>query len=287
MDKHAMKRSGNMDGKRVFSFADRKNLIDLSAHFSGYMSEHHPEIRQLRDIQTDHIQGFLDAKAETVSQATLQQYESRFRKLELQINDTYKSAKVDFHSIVTPCSKVNGGGKIRNQMLAPAHFDQLVSTTSNPSLRAGLILSREFGLRAAEIAKLKTSDITMPSDGKAGEIRIVDSKGKRSRILPIQPSQAATVEKALANASGGRVVDCQTGSLQKAFRRELERSGLAESYPNGSYHMTRKLFATERYQALRSSGCSVKQALDRVSRDLGHGANREQLMKEYICCSLN
>jgi integrase len=207
--------------------------------------------------------------------------------LELQINDTYKSAKVDFHSIVTPCSKVNGGGKIRNQMLAPAHFDQLVSTTSNPSLRAGLILSREFGLRAAEIAKLKTSDITMPSDGKAGEIRIVDSKGKRSRILPIQPSQAATVEKALANASGGRVVDCQTGSLQKAFRRELERSGLAESYPNGSYHMTRKLFATERYQALRSSGCSVKQALDRVSRDLGHGANREQLMKEYICCSLN
>lgn len=282
-----MKRSGNMDGKRVFSFADRKNLIDLSAHFSGYMAEHHPEIRQLRDIQTDHIQGFLNSKAETVSQATLQQYESRFRKLELQINDTYKSAHVDFHSIVTPCSKVNGGGKIRNQMLAPSHFDQLVSTTSNPSLRTGLILSREFGLRAAEISKLKTSDITMPSDGKAGEIRIVDSKGKRSRILPIQPSQAATVEKALANASGGRVVDCQTGSLQKAFRRELERSGLAEIYPNGSYHMTRKLFATERYQALRSSGCSVKQALDRVSRDLGHGANREQLMKEYICCSLN
>ena len=287
MDKHALKRSGGMDGKRVFSFADRKNLIDLSAHFSGYMAEHHPEIRQLRDIQTDHIQGFLNSKAETVSQATLQQYESRFRKLELQINDTYKSAHVDFHSIVTPCSKVNGGGKIRNQMLAPSHFDQLVSTTSNPSLRTGLLLSREFGLRAAEISKLKTSDITMPSDGKAGEIRIVDSKGKRSRILPIQPSQAATVEKALANASGGRVVDCQTGSLQKAFRRELERSGLAEIYPNGSYHMTRKLFATERYQALRSSGCSVKQALDRVSRDLGHGANREQLMKEYICCSLN
>ena len=88
MDKHSLKRSGGMDGKRVFSFADRKNLIDLSAHFAGYMSEHHPEVRQLRDIQTDHIQGFLDAKAETVSQATLQQYESRFRKLELQINDT-------------------------------------------------------------------------------------------------------------------------------------------------------------------------------------------------------
>lgn len=286
MDKHAMKRSGNMDGKRVFSFADRKNLIDLSAHFSGYMAEHHPEVRQLRDIQTDHIQGFLNSKADIVSQATLQQYESRFRKLELQINDTYKSAHVDFHSIVTPCSKVNGGGKIRNQMLAPSHFEQLVSTTSNPSLRTGLILSREFGLRAAEISKLKISDITMPSDGRAGKIRIVDSKGKRSRVLPIQPSQAATVEKALANASGGRVVDCQTGSLQKAFRGELERSGLAESYPNGSYHMTRKLFATEKYQALRSSGCSVKQALDRVSRDLGHGANREQLMKEYICCSI-
>ena len=78
-----MKKSGQMDGKRVFSFADRKNLIDLSAHFAGYMSEHHSEVRQLRDIQTDHIQGFLDAKAETVSQATLQQYESRFRKLEL------------------------------------------------------------------------------------------------------------------------------------------------------------------------------------------------------------
>ena len=281
-----MKRSGNMDGKRVFSFADRKNLIDLSAHFSGYMAEHHPEIRQLRDIQTDHIQGFLNSKAETVSQATLQQYESRFRKLELQINDTYKSAHVDFHSIVTPCSQVNGGGKIRNQMLAPAHYDQLVNTTSNSSLRAGLILSREFGLRAAEISKLKISDVRLPEGNQPGEISIVDSKGKRTRVLAIAPSQRASVEKALANASGGRVVDCQTGSLQKAFRRELERSGLAETYPNGSYHMTRKLFATEKYQELRCSGCSVKQALDRVSRDLGHGANREQLMKEYICCSI-
>ena len=287
MDKHAIKRNGEMDGKRVFSFADRKNLIDLSANFAGYMAENHPEVRQLRDIQTDHVQGFLNEKAETVSQATLKQYESRFRKLELQINDTYKSAKVDFHSVVTPCSEVNGGGKIRNQMLTPAHFDQLVSTTNNQNLRAGLILSREFGLRAAEITKLKTSDIRMPEGNQAGEIRIVDSKGKRSRVLPIRPDQKTSVEKALASSSGDRVVDCQTGSLQKAFRRELERSGLSENYPNGSYHMTRKLYATESYQKYRTEGCSVKQAVDRVSRDLGHGANREQLMKEYICCSLN
>ena len=96
MDKHALKRAGDMDGTRVFSYADRSGLVDLASSFSNYMKENHADIKEIRAITTDHVQGFLNSKCATTSQKTLDQYASKFRKLEKLVNDTYKSCHVIF-----------------------------------------------------------------------------------------------------------------------------------------------------------------------------------------------
>lgn len=280
MDKHAIKHSGEMDGTRIFSYSDRSGLVDLASAFANHMKEHHNDIKEVRAITTAHVQEFLNSKCATASQQTLDQYESKFRKLEKLVNDTYKSCTVDFHSVTVPPSTKNGGGKIRTQMLAQKDFQTLLSRTTNENLARGLLLSYSCGLRASEVCKLKGSDINLQTN----TIRIVDSKGKRSRDVQIPQNYQQEV-RALAGIAG-RVCPVQHESLQKAFRRELQRAGLAEQYPNGAFHLCRKAYATNLYQECRGSGMTVQESLSAVSTSLGHGEKRNALMREYICAPI-
>ena len=245
MDKHAIKRAGEMNGTRIFSYADRSNLVDLAAGFSEYMKQEYPNIREIRQISPDHVQGFLASKSSTVTQATLDQYSSRFNKLERLVNDSYKSCNVDFHSVVVPASS-KCSGKVRTQMLAASDYNTLLSSTTNTNLRNALVLSYCCGLRASECSKLKASDWNAAS----GTLRIVDSKGKHTREILV-PRQHFTAVAGVMGSSTGRICDCQTESLQKAFRRQLTACGLADNYKAGAFHMTRKAYATNLYRELR------------------------------------
>ena len=280
MDKHSVKLSGQMDGTRIFSYADRSNLVDLASGFAEYMKQAHPQIKEVRNITTAHVQGFLATKSSTATQATLDQYGSRFAKLERLVNDSYKSCNVDFHSVVVPASsKCNG--KVRTQMLAPSDYQTLLSNTTNTNLHNALVLSYCCGLRASECSKIKASDWHAAS----GTLKIVDSKGKRSREIKV-PQQHLPAVNAVMSSSQGRICDCQTESLQKAFRRQLVTCGLADTYKVGAFHMTRKTYATQLFKDCRNQGMSVQSSLSAVSRSLGHGANRNDLMKQYICCPI-
>lgn len=55
---------------------------------------------------------------------------------------------------------------------------------------------------------------------------------------------------------------------------------------NGAFHTLRKNYATNKYLEYRQKGLSIKEALKRVSINLGHGANRNKLMQQYICCAI-
>ena len=280
MDKHSIKLAGQMDGTRIFSYADRSNLVDLASGFSEYMKREHPNIKEIRQIKPDHIQSFLAVKSTTSSQATLTQYGSRFAKLERLVNDSYKSCNVDFHSVVVPPSS-KCSGKVRGQMLAASDYQTLLGSTTNSNLHNALVLSYCCGLRAAECSKIKASDWCAAS----GTLTIVDSKGKRSREVKV-PQQHIPAVNAVMSSSAGRICDCQTESLQKSFRRQLAACGLADTYKSGAFHMARRAYATNLYKECRNQGMSVQGSLSTVSRSLGHGANRNDLMKQYICCPI-
>ena len=281
MDKHSVKHSGVMDGTRIFSYSDRANLVDLAAGFAEYMKQAYPQVKQVKNVTADHVQAFLTAKCDTASQATLDQYACRFSKLERLVNDTYQSCRVDFHSIAVPPSSKNGGGKIRTQMMATSDYTTLLNSTTNTNLSNALTLSFCCGLRAAECSKLRSTDYNAADN----TIRIVDSKGRRSRIVKV-PQQHTSAVRAIMTSTEGRICSCQTESLQKAMRRQLATCGLAERYPNGAMHLCRKAYATNMYQELRNKGVGIQGSLSAVSKALGHGANRNELMKQYICCPI-
>ena len=139
MDKHSLKSQGK-DNSRIFSFSDRKNLLDLSSSFSNWLKINYQEIKQLYEIDSSHIQEFLSSKTSNCSQKTLEQYQSRFRKLEVLANSTYH-INVNYHNVVIPLSSRNGGGgKIRNAMLSTDNYNKLLKST-NATFRKALTLS--------------------------------------------------------------------------------------------------------------------------------------------------
>ena len=277
LDKHSDKANGIRNTNKIYSYSARSNLIDLSANFANFMKESYPEIHNANEIGTEHIQAFLNSKTGNCSQSTLNQYNSQFRKLEKCVNTKYH-CDVNYGGAVVPASCKNGGGKIRNVMLSQNNFKTLIKNTSNQNLKKALMLSYHFGLRAAECAKLKYEDI------KKDGISVIDSKGKRSRFIPSETEKQKQILEQFKEKEHGRICPVQHQSLEQAFRRELKKNGIV--IQNGAFHTCRKAYATEKYKEYRENGLSVKEAMSKVSVNLGHGANRFELMKEYICTAL-
>lgn len=276
INKHSLKQTGK-NGNEVFSYAQRKNLIDLSSNFSNWMKENHSEIKFVKDITQDHVQEFLNSKKDVVSQQTLEQYQSQFNKLQNLVNSTYNT-NVNYHTTKIFSTK-NGGGKLRTDMCTQEQYNKLMQTTNN-NLKNALQMSKNFGCRASEIAKF---DCT--KDVKADGIQIVDSKGKRSRFIKAETQEQKQFLEELKTKQG-RLCPVQTSSLQQAFNRECKKNNIKINNGNGAFHSLRKLFATQEYERNRQEGLDIQESLDKVSNRLGHGENRNKLMQAYICCNI-
>lgn len=278
MDKHSIKADGKMNGTRIFSYADRKNLIDTASNFSNFMKNMHPEVKQVKDIKSEHIQSFLNSKSATCSTATLKQYESKFNKLEKVVNNTY-NCNANYRGFSTP----NGANatKIRNSAMSKADFKRLESSfsNSNSSAKVAIQLTARAGLRVSECVKLQGRDINL----QKGTIHVADGKGGRDRDIQMRPEdkQFWTDLKAQYN-DYERLCPVKEDSINKAISREMEKLELKDKYEDTSIHAIRKMYAQEQFDRYRDEGMEIREALGAVSVDLGHGANRIELMKEYV-----
>lgn len=277
MNKHSLKKEGAKKGSEIFSYAQRKNLIDLSSNFSNWMKINHGEIKYVRDIKQEHVQEFLNSKRELCSQATLDNYKAQFCKLECIVNRTYH-VNVNYHTSIIYSNK-NNGGKIRSNMCTQKQYEKLLQTT-NENLKIGLKMSKVFGLRASEITKFNCS-----KDIKLDGIQIVDSKGKRSRFIECETQEQKQLLQELQQKQG-RLCPIHTQSLEQAFNRECKKQGVIINSGNGAFHSLRKLFATQEYKRNREEGLEIQESLNKVSKRLGHNENRNKLMKTYICCAI-
>lgn len=290
-DKHSMKRNsaenGNK-GSRTVSFSDRKNLIDTSANFANWMKENHSDIKELKDVTSNHVQEFINEKAQTCTSQTVQQYQSRFSKLEKLVNNTYTNANVNYSNTVTPTA-TNNTEKMRCKTMSDSDYNKLNNYMSNncrsDNGAKAIQLSYHAGLRVSECAKLQQRDIKINENGTA-TVHVADSKGCRSRDVHIvnkDSVQALTqIRDSVANPYD-RVVPIQSESINRAINRAMDRCNMQEYKAHKtSVHSLRKSFAQREYDRYKDEGLEPKQAWDRVSEELGHGKNRDDLYKAYI-----
>ena len=290
-DKHSMKSNKAEDGNnssRTLSYADRKNLIDVSSNFANWMKENHNEVKELKDINSNHVQEFLNQKAQTCTSSTISQYQSKFAKLEKVVNDTYTKANVSYTNTVTPTSS-NNTEKLRSKSMADSDYNKLNNYATNncrsDNCAKAIQLGYHAGLRVSEISKLQQRDIKINNNGTA-TVHVADSKGCRSRDVHIVNKDSVQVLTNLRNSvenANDRIVPIQSESINRAINRAMDRCNMQEYKAHKtSVHSMRKSFAQREYDRYKDEGLEPKQAWDRVSEELGHGKNRDDLYKAYI-----
>ena len=278
MDKHSMKADGVINDGKIFSYADRKNLIDVASNFSNFMKVNYPDIRQVKEVRADHIQSFLNQKSNECSNATLKQYQAKFNKLEKVVNKTY-NINAKYKGYTLPLAKENT--KIRDSSMSKDDFMKLEKSfsTSKSSAKIAIQLTAMVGLRVSECTKLQGRDI----DLEKGVIHVEGGKGGRNRDVPIRAEDRQYFSGIKSNIGDrDRVCPVQSDSINKSIDRAMKKEGIRNKYSDTSIHCIRKMYAQNEFNRCRAKGMEIKQALQEVSVLLGHGEDRMELMRQYV-----
>lgn len=279
MDKHSLKKTVGLGTSKIFSYADRKNCLDVASNFANFMKEHYSFVKKVKDVKAEHIQAFLNSKAKDCSKKTLEQYASKFSKLAKCVNNTYNT-NVSYSGFTIPISKENTK-KIRDIAMSEEDFRKLENyfKDKKTSAKIAIQLAKKLGLRASECAKAQSRDI----DLKNKTFYVADSKGKRSRYVKINNEDIEYFKSLKAEYSDfERLCAVQVDSINKSLRRALEALNLASKYTDTSIHAIRKLYAQTEFDTLREEGHTIKNSWAEVSEQLGHGRDRVNLMKAYV-----
>lgn len=281
-DKHSDKRNGTNQTK-IYSYSDRRDLIDVSANFCNWIKDNNLGIKNITDIKAEHVQQFLDEKAQTCTNSTIKTYTSRFHKLDriFEQNISAYERKLEGELIKPSASNET---KLRSlAMDRNSDFKKLLETAYQPrraeTTRVAIEVSSRAGLRVSEVAKLKGTDY----DANRGVLRVVDSKGKLTREVEIKDADKAYFEGLKAQYGNSRVCPIRGKSINQNINRCMRAAGLGEFIEHKTnVHAIRKMVAQERYDELKELGYSNKDAWEEVSDYLGHGEDRWDLYKAYI-----
>jgi integrase len=290
-DKHSAK-GGQHSGTeetmgRVWSYAERKSLIDISSQLAVYCKDTFG-IKQIKDITANNIQDFLKNKASECNHNTLENYVSRLNKMEVLINKTFSSANVDWRgNIVAPTSEISMSGKTRNIWMDKVHFEQILDYGKDSKSLApiGVELAGMFGLRVSECEKLQLRDINF----NKMIVHIHQSKGGKSRDIPMTHEQTERLKDIINERELTNGTDKIVGIKAESINRWLNRACSSEELKLNQYcdsksgiHSIRKMWAQEQYDNFRNEGYSRKESIDKVSMLLGHGENRRDIAEAYI-----
>lgn len=270
---------GETDGK-IFSVGRADALRDTGKSFSRFIQENYPGVRLARDIPEGAAQAYIDAYAESWSNATTTEIVSRLHTIETQINNTYHCNV----SLRAKAPRRDRAIDIRDRALDPGDLEKLRSdlrgreTAGSIALEVGI----RCGLRSKEISHLRADRINL--DRWVVEIREGGKNGKY-RDIPIRPKDRAYFAGLRATTKPGEYVThgVTEGGLNKALRRSMERCGISSKYEKSTLHAVRKAYARDRMEEELTAGRTVKGAWEVVQKELGHGERfRAALYAAYI-----
>ena len=280
-DKHSAK-SSEGTGSTIYSYKERENLKDVGTQLVNYAKTEFG-VKQIKDISNAMVKGFLESKASTCRQSTIDNYTSRLCKLGNIVNRCYKSANVVW-KVKAPESRV-GAEKLRRIKMDKEDFKRVIDyaklTDSKSKAPVALELAGKYGLRVAELSKMLAIDVDL---GKL-RLHIHESKGGKSRDLKILEEDREFFKKLIIGKSGeDKLIEIKENSINKWLSRNLKEKLGIDKYKDckTGVHSIRKMAATNRYLDNIKSGLSKKEAEKEVSVWLGHGEDRKDVIINYI-----
>lgn len=284
LDKHSYKRNKNKKKLLIVSYEYRRSLIKFSHTLCDYLKNQYDDVKNIKDITSDHMQSFFDYKSSYCSAYTIRQYCSYTRTLDKLIKQHFHfNSYLSKGYIISKVPKNYNQVKIRNISMKPIHYNAVIKVleNSNSAALSGIKLAEAFGLRVSEICKLKGKDINLDD----GFIHIHDSKGKRSRNLPIDTLFKIELCRNIKNNidDNDRVCPIRENSVNAALRRALLKNNITVySQSKTGIHSIRKMVSKEVLNSFKTSGMTNQESIDFTSNFLGHNKNRNYVINSYI-----
>lgn len=279
-DKHSDKANGERGSAKIYSYKDRKALIDTASQFANWVKETHPSVKNANEIRTNQIQEFLNLKAETCSNATIKTYTSRFNKLDKILDNSYGSYERQCdNTLIRPISA--NEKTYRDIMMTREDYQKISDHISNSRSEAKVAweLAGRVGLRVAETTSVRGTDY----NPNTGVLSVIGAKGGRDRDIVVKEADKPYFEDLRDKFGNSRVCSIEEKSVSQAVNRWFEKKELTEYIEKKtSIHAVRKMVAQEMYDELKESGLSCKESWNEVSHFLGHGSGRDDLYKSYI-----
>jgi len=302
LDKHSMKHSGTDETLRhVFTDDEYSQLKSTGNMLINYCRDNFEGVTKFYKINSDMVQSFMEDKAKTVAQSTLNTYTANIHKLEVLISDKYPNSCGDlkwWEETTTPISARSEAGKIRDVWATEDQTNVILKYLDDNKdvIRSQVPLVFEVvcvtGMRVHEVLKMKPEDIKFHEDGRILEIHII-GKGGRPRDITIESErlyeklQDAIESKGLGQKDTfvnltergatkwmGETMDKLNIKYDGMFK-EIQSAGVC-------FHAWRKMVATNMAIELREEGLNKREICDRVADFLGHGDGRYDTWVTYI-----
>ena len=258
--------------------------------FTDFMHAHgYHHVVSVADICGKHFRGYLAERqlVDGLDVGTLQKEASHLRVF---LRERGRSAVADAPELSNKSLKINGRSRVgTNSAISDEElqaFKERCARLKREEMWAVILLERWLGLRANEAlhARSDTLNRWIREIVGGGKIRILaGAKGNLERDVHIhfidEALNALTSAAKLAGKQNGFLIVRKNGKpaggLEQArsiYHNFCTRSGIQP-------HSTRYAFAKFQLEAYLSQGYSEREALIRVSHDLGHGDGRGRYVK--------
>lgn len=181
-----------------------------------------------------------------------------------------------------------GTGKVVDSVVLQRALEQAPADT-----KALIELSRTLGLREREAIQSANSLKQWERALSQGQPIIVrgGTKGGRARSVVVAPGGQERALEAVKLALAVLATQKQlvvSKSLKAAIEQHSDRLAKVGLKGENSCHSLRRAFAMDQYNHYLSVGCTEKDALARLSNDLGHGDSRGRwAFNNYLRASLS
>lgn len=269
---------------KLYSLRRTESLRKVAAQLAAYIKQEHPEVRLVREIRSEHLQGWIASRQGRWTAQTLTERLSELRKLDTLCRNAYGGK--GWGEIVVGAPE--RAYKVRNTTMS--HEDYMAIRDSLQGSRSAakdaIEITARSGLRVNECACLRGRDID--TEKWTLYVSREGAKNGRSRTLEIRPEDRAYYADLKARAGDGYVCGgIKADSINRRIRDRMQRLGISSKYPKSTEHAVRKMYAQRRMAELRGpvpltdQGAEMR-AFDIVSAELGHGEGRTALYNTYI-----
>lgn len=281
IDKHAFKKQNLKEKTKIFSFQEKFRLLDTAKMLNNFIKENYKDIKQIKDIDSNIIQNFLNTKKDNCTQNTINTYKQSLNKIADICNKNYKSCNLDWKSnVVVPAveNKRSNLRGVKNQI--PVNDLKLIcnhcKNNFSKSQSAQIILIQSIlGIRINEILNIKKENI----DFNKNIIHLTNCKGGKNldRTINKELKHVLMSSIEINNIQSGKLFNITDNAVNKFLGRLEKNLNISGSF---STHNIRATIAQNKFDELRENGTSRDVAIKEVSHWLNHGDNREAMLKE-------